>query len=48
MIVEKLLEKGIYCVGTVLSNRKRMAKMKNDKGMNRGILSHIGVSIFTS
>ena len=38
MPVEKLR---IYCIGTALSNRKNMAKMKNDKDMKRGDIEYI-------
>ena len=35
-LVEKLFDKGIYCLGTVRSDRKNMAVMKKDKDMKRG------------
>ena len=35
-LVEKLLDRGIYCLGTVRSDRKNMAIMKKDKDMKRG------------
>ena len=35
-LVEKLFGRGIYCLGTVRSDRKNMAIMKKDKDMKRG------------
>ena len=35
-LVEKLFDRGIYCVGTVRSDRKNMAIMKKDKDMKKG------------
>ena len=35
-LVEKLFDKGIYCLGTVRSDRKNIAVMKKDKDMKRG------------
>lgn len=35
-LISKLFEKGIYCIGTVRTDRKHMPIMKNDKLMKRG------------
>ena len=35
-LVEKLFDKGTYCLGTFRSDRKDMAVMKQDKNMKRG------------
>ena len=35
-LVEKLFDRGIYCYGTVSSDRKNMAIMKKDKDIERG------------
>ena len=35
-LVDKLFDRGIYCLGTVRSDRKYMAIMKKDKDMKRG------------
>ena len=35
-LVEKLFDRGIYCLGTVQSDLKNMAIMKKDKDMKRG------------
>ena len=36
MLVNKLYEKGIYCVGTVRRDRRNMTIMRNDNEMKRG------------
>ena len=36
MLVNKLYEKGLYCVGTVRKDRRNMAVMPNDSNMKRG------------
>ena len=35
-LVEELFDRGIYCLGTVRSNRENMAIMKKDKDTERG------------
>ena len=35
-LVEKLLDRGIYCLGTLRIDRKNMVIMKKDKHMKRG------------
>ena len=35
-LVEKLFDRGIYCLGAVRSDQKNMAIMKKDKDMKRG------------
>ena len=36
LLVNKLYEKGLYCVGTVRKDRRNMAVMPNDSNMKRG------------
>ena len=35
-MVAKLIDKGIYCIGKVRTDRKNMAVMKKDNAMKRG------------
>ena len=37
-LIEKFFDKGIYCLGTVGSDRKNMAVMKKDKDTKRGLV----------
>ena len=34
-LVDKLFDKGVYCIGTVRTDRKNMAVLKKDKAMKR-------------
>ena len=44
-LVAKLFDKGIYCIGTVRTDRKNMAVMKKDNAMKRSDIARYNTLI---